>query len=248
MQRFKFAEINGIVLSASEDISPETYEYYDKQNIVISKDDGFIVMETKPGMMSSSDIFEDMDFAVGKRRRALMRENSPKIDAIFKEAIASCNQNSEVDSEHKKKFIMSLKVLHENTLTGFRTGQGLFAFDKSMALAQSSLTLAKKVGTNSVTKEDCKKFDDETKQFRASKLLATVLSTIIGAAVGMVVGAAIGFAVAGIPGVIGGAILGLVAGGIAASSATIWHKKKSDPQLQMVDSAIALSKSHGQKN
>ncbi len=146
------------------------------------------------------------------------------IDDIFNKALNTAAGN---DTPEKKKFIEGLVALKQATLASFQKGEANFGFVDCETIANSALTLATKVGSNTVTQADVNQFTQATQKYKTSHAFAIALAVIVGAVIGMIAGAATGFAVGNVPGAIIGGVAGLVVGGgIAGVSSTMWYTKK----------------------
>lgn len=147
------------------------------------------------------------------------------IEKIFYDALNIASASNETPD--KKKFMDGLNALKRETLANFTTEKANFDFDNSVILANSALSLATKVGSNTVTQTDVNQFTQATQKYKTSHAFAIALAVIIGAVIGMIAGAAIGFAVGSVPSAIIGGVAGLVVGGgIAGGSSTMWYTKK----------------------
>ncbi len=156
------------------------------------------------------------------------------IEAIFNRALNTAAAGN--DTPEKKKFMEGLVALKQATLASFQKGEANYGFVDCETIANSALTLATKVGSNTVTQADVNQFTQATQKYKTSHAFAIVLAVIVGAVIGMIAGAAIGFAVGNVPGAIIGVVAGLVVGGsIAGVSSTMWYTKKEP--LNKVSSA-----------
>ena len=158
------------------------------------------------------------------------------IKSIFNRALNMAATGN--DTPEKKKFVEGVAALKQATLASFQKGETNFGLKDCETIAYSALTLATKVGSNTVTQADVNKFTQATQNYKTSHAFAIALAVMIGAVIGMIAGAAIGFAVGGVPGAIVGGVAGLVVGdGITGVSSTMWYTKKEP--LNKVSSAAA---------
>jgi len=68
MMRGKHLNLNGIKLSADEEITPRTRGFFDQHNYVISKDDGYITLQARPGSFAGYTKAETDAFLAMKRK------------------------------------------------------------------------------------------------------------------------------------------------------------------------------------
>lgn len=147
------------------------------------------------------------------------------IEKIFHDALHVASTSNETPD--KKKFMDGLNALKRETLANFTAKKANFDFDNSVIIANSALSLATKVGSNTVTQAAVNQFTQATQKYKTSHAFAIAFAVIIGAVIGMIAGAAIGFAVGSVPcAIIGGVASLVVGGGIAGGSSTMWYTKK----------------------
>lgn len=162
-----------------------------------------------------------------------------KIEVIFNRVLNMAASGN--DTPEKKKFVEGVVALKQATLASFQKGETNFGLSDCETIANSALTLATKVGSNTVTQADVNQFTQATQKYKTSHAFAIALSVVIAAVIGMIAGAAIGFAIGGVPGAIIGGVAGLaVVGGIAGVSSTMWYTKK-EPLNKIASAATEMT-------
>jgi hypothetical protein len=158
----------------------------------------------------------------------------------FKKAIAACNKQP-IDSKFKLKLIEEIEALKTNTLASYFMEDPTFTYENCMHLAESTLTLTKKVGANVVTEQDSQDFYQATLRFNKSIWFEQAISAILNILVGIVSGLTIGFAVGGMVGAAIGAGIGFFAGGMSAGYLNMkyqYYHNPHQPIIKTVDEII----------
>lgn len=167
--------------------------------------------------------------------KKIKSNNLFSIETAFRKAVSLAAQSN--PSSERERLLQGIDALKKETLDNFQKEGLNFKTDDCLTIANSTVTLAKKVHSNTLTQADINQFSQVTGKYKTTHRMEIIIALIISAIAGIVVGAAIGFAAAGIPGVIVGATTGLVTNvGLAGTSCTLWYNNK-EPRNKITSAA-----------